>query len=545
MQLKEKIPFAIGKFLMVSLLFLACKKNRIEAVEIYPDHPAQKVKFLEGNPSPAQGTEGSLVTFNVNGLLGREGNFEFFVNQVKAEVVEVKENSVTIKVPENASTGGVSVQVEGEYYFGPTFVVRGKISIDPGFNPDVYRSNGIILSMTEVGDFYMATGRFSNYQDKATATIIIPGMVKLNKNTLEYLTPSDASASQLKVGKDGINGPVTSFVDLGNGKYLIGGDFNKYDTVHSINSIAQINPDGSIDSMRVDIIGEPPNDKATVPYFNGGVSGAVQRIFYDAVHNRVLAVGNFYAHVSVFYERSTKDGLYQDRISTQQLVSMKRDGSFDSSYNYNYSTKKSYAGANGAVYDAIMMADGSLIIAGNFTTFHGKPAHGIVRIGAADGMVDNTFNAGTGVNNGGYISRIVRNETTGKIMLTGNFSSYNGQPANGVVMINEDGSPDPAFTLKKLDGGIASFAGQLNNGKIIVSGSFNKYGDIVRPGIAMLNPDGSLAKGYNSMGLFRGAIQGFMETTTASGLPGVILYGLFDRFDNKQVGNIVKFRMEN
>lgn len=534
-----------GGCLLICLLFFACDKTKIEAVETYPDPPTAKVKFLEGNPSPAQGTEGSLVTFNVKGLLGKEGKFEFFINQTKAEVVDIKETTVTVKVPANASTGGSSVLIDGEYYFGPTFTVRGKISIDPTFNTDLYRTNGPIFSMTATGDFYIATGGFSNYQDKATPSIIIPGIVKLNKSSLEYATPSNANASQLKVGKEGINGPVTSFVDLGNGKYLIGGQFTKYDTVKSVSGITRINADGSVDSMLVDIVGEPPLDKATVPAFNGGVSGQVQKVLYDAATGKSVVAGNFAFYTSIFYERSTIDGLYQDFINTRQLVRMNSDGSFDSSFNYDKALKKGYAGGNGFIYDAIMLPNGSVIVVGDFTSFHGVPAHGIVRIRPEDGLVDQTFQAGNGAGVDGFINRIVRNPTTGKIMLTGHFSSFNGQPANGVVMINDDGIPEPTFTLQALEGGIANFAGQLKNGKIIVTGTFNKYGNIVRPGIAILNPDGSLAPGYNNLGLFRGQVYDFIETSTASGIPGVILYGSFDRFDNKQVGNLVKFRMEN
>jgi hypothetical protein len=79
----------------------------------------------------------------------------------------------------------------------------------------------------------------------------------------------------------------------------------------------------------------------------------------------------------------------------------------------------------------------------------------------------------------------------------------------------------------------------------MVSGSFTKYNNIIRPGFLILNPDGSLAAGYNNMGLFRGTINGFVELPSSGGMPAVMLVGNFDRFDNKEVGNIVKFRIEN
>lgn len=527
--------------LFLASLFFSCKKSKIEPVDVYPDPPAALVKFLDGKPSPAQGAEGSVVIFNVNGLKDKLDKFEFFINQTKAEVLETAENTVTVKVPLGASTGGSSVLINGEYYFGPTFIVRGKISIDPVFNTDAYRSNGPIYEMSVFGDSYLISGSFTNYQDQATTTIIVPGMAKLDMSSLAF-KGAGATASQFNVGKEGINGPVTTVVPVENGKYLVAGSFSKYDTISNINSITRINPDGTVDAMTVDVIGEAPRDKAVVPAFNGGVTGNAGKVFYNEDTKETTLIGNFFSHVSTFYERSTIDGPLLDHVNAKQLIRMKENGSYDSAFNYNPVTNSSYAGANGFIYDAIKLDNGNIIAVGNFTSFHGQSANYIVRINGADGSVDQSFLAGSGTD--GAINRIIQNATTGNILLTGNFKKYNGQPVNGVVMINENGELNTSFTLAAIDG-VPNFAGQLSDGKIIVSGSFNKYGAVVRVGMAILNPDGSLAPGYNNMGLFRGVVNNFVETTTSTGVPGVILYGDFDRFDNREVGNIVKFRMEN
>jgi hypothetical protein len=159
-------------------------------------------------------------------------------------------------------------------------------------------------------------------------------------------------------------------------------------------------------------------------------------------------------------------------------------------------------------------------------------------------MVDPTFNTGN-AGADGSIYRVTYNSTSGKILLTGNFKNYNGQPANGVVMIDTNGERDASFNFGSLEGGIANYAGQLKNGKIMVSGTFTKYNNVVRPGFMILNADGTLASGYNNTGLFRGFINDFVELTSSGGIPAVMIVGDFDRFDNKEVGNIVKFRIEN
>lgn len=282
-----------------------------------------------------------------------------------------------------------------------------------------------------------------------------------------------------------------------------------------------------------------------MPSFNGGVSGGIVKAFYDDSRGSITAVGNFTNYSSTFYERSVKGGPFLDLAKIRQLVRMNGDGSLDSTFNYNAGTQSGYDVGNGFILDAMQLPDGRIIVVGNFTTFDGQVVNYITRINTADGLVDPTFNMG-GSGADKSISHISYNANTGKILLTGNFKNYNGLPANGVVMIDQDGAVDPSFTFRKVDAGIPNFAGQLDNGMIIVSGSFNKYDNIVRPGFLILNPDGSLASGYNNTGLFRGAIYGFTElTSSTTGGHKVILVGNFDRFDGTQVGNIVKFTLGN
>ena len=525
--------------LLIPALLLSCHKTKIEPVDVYPDPPEALVKFLDGKPNPAIGSEGSEVVFQVTGL-NKAGSFEFFINQTKAEVISVTENTVTVKIPENSSTGGSSILINNEYYFGPTFTVRGKIMIDPTFNPDLYRSNGPIYEMKDWdGSNYVISGGFTDYQNQANTNVKVPGLAILVKTSLAF-RGAGATESQFKVGKEGINGNITTVVPVDNGKYLVAGSFSQYDTIKNVNSITRINQNGTVDSMQVDIIGTPPFDKAWVPSFNGGVMGNAGKVFYNNTTKEVTAIGNFFSHVSTFYERSSIDGFQYDFVNTKQLVRMKQDGSFDSTFNFNMATKEGYAGGNGNIYDAIQLEGGDFLAVGSFTTFHGKTARHIVRINGTDGSVNTSFMA----NADNDISRIVQNTTTKNILITGNFKTYNGQKVNGVVMINENGEIIPTFNFDVVDG-VASFAGQMNNGKIIVSGSFSKYGTVTREGLLILNPDGTLAAGYNNTGLFRGFIYNFKETTTSTGSPAIILYGSFDRFDNREVGNIVKFRMEN
>lgn len=539
---------------LVAVLLGSCTKQKVEPVDIYPDPPAVLVKFLEGGPYPAIGSEGSVVKFNVSGLKGKEGQFKFFVHLTEAEILSVEENAITVKVPLGASTGAANVLINGQYYFGPTFTIKGKLSIDASFNTDAYVSNGEIngIFLRSDNTSYFLYGRFSNYQNSATAANPITNMAIVDLNCAYK-----AVADQMKVGKTGVSGSLTSVIQQSSGQYLLAGAFGSYDTTNGINNITRLTSAGVLETQVVDIINPDPvnfpNDgKATVPSLNGGTTGGITKMFFNSTTGDITLVGNFLSHVSTFYERSTKTGPFVDLVKVRQLIRMKSTGAFDSSFNFNYATKEGYEGGNGFIYDAVQLNDGKIIVVGNFTTYNGTTTNYITRINPANGLVDATFNQG-GVGADGPINKVRYNATTNKLLLVGDFKKYNGQDANGVAMINPDGSADATFRFGKATGGITSFAAQLNNGKILVAGSFSHYNynyittpdkSVVRPGFMVLESNGALAPGYNNTGLFRGTINDLVQIVI-NGTPGVILVGDFDRFDGKTVADIVKLRMEN
>ena len=142
---------AIALFFLSTICFLSsCNKAPFDAVDPYPSAPVPLVKFLDGQPVPALGNEGTVVTFKITGLKTYAGKFTFYLNQLEAEVIEVADEYVKVKVPVNASTGAASVVVNNQVYFGPTFSVKGKIYIDPLFITTSYKTgtygsiNGII-----------------------------------------------------------------------------------------------------------------------------------------------------------------------------------------------------------------------------------------------------------------------------------------------------------------------------------------------------------------------------------------------------------------
>ena len=528
--------------LLLALLVLglySCKKEIIGENPYGGGKEPLGIKFGTGLPDPETALPGSEVNVSIRGLKKFENNYKFYVNEVEATVLAFTDSTARIKVPENASSGGMTVISEGQTFFGPLLRIDGKASVDGSFLATVGSNSTIADILRLPNSNYLLTGSFSDFDNKGNIKIPIGGIAQV--------TSQGVYATTLNFGK-GALGSINSVNRLSNGKFLISGFFSSFNSTRgkriNINSIATLNSDGTLDSTILDVINPTPNDimknRDTVPTFNGGVAGFIRKSF--VFNERIYAVGRFESYVRVFYDRSTYDAKVYDVTRIKQMVCMKMDGAMDSTFHFDQVTKQSPAAGNGAIQDAIQQADGKLILVGDFSTFNGEPAGHIVRINL-DGSVDKTFNAGAGADNN--ITSITYNATTNKILIAGTFSTYAGGAKKGVAMLNADGSLDNSFNFGTIAAGIATHAAQLNNGKVIVSGNFKTYNNIIRQGFMVLNADASLAAGYNNTGQFTGQIYKIIETTSSFGNPAIILVGSIQRFDNKRYGNIVRVELKN
>lgn len=523
--------------LLFIIISFSCSKEAIIQEDPYKGgKEALGVKFTGEEPTPNAGSPGDEVTFKIAGLGKYENKFEFLINETKAEVLSSTDSTVTIKVPQDASTGGTTLVLDGQSFFGPKFSIQGKVSIDPSFKA-VNGTNGAISDIISTANGYILVGAFTNFESQAPAIPV---------NRIVSISNDGVFKTDL-ISRLGADGTILSINRLSSSKYMISGSFASFNRRTGTNSITRLNVNGSLDSMVVEVINPDPERPSfgvdTVPAFNGGAIGMppfsiVKSFVRD---NKTIILGNFQYYVSYFYPRSTKDNKIIDATKMFQLARLKENGELDSTYNFDPTTKGGYAGGNGPISDAFMQEDGKIVAVGAFSTFHGLQANNIVRL-TTDGSVDNTFAAGTGAD--GPITSINYNATTGRILVAGNFKTFNGKSCNGVAMLNANGSVYEAFKFGQLTGGVANYAGQLNNGKVLVSGDFISYGGVIRQGFMILEQDGSLAKGYNNTGAFQGRVIKMVQTTSALGYPAVLLVGDFTKFDNKKVGNIVRVEIK-
>jgi gliding motility-associated-like protein/uncharacterized delta-60 repeat protein len=204
------------------------------------------------------------------------------------------------------------------------------------------------------------------------------------------------------------------------------------------------------------------------------------------------------------------------------------DGSIDTSFNIG-------TGIPWIVTSSALQLDGKIIIGGHFETFNGVSRNKIVRLNT-DGSLDLTFNPGTGVY--GTINDVSL-QPDGKIIIAGNFTSFNGVARQGIARLNADGSLDLGFNSGLEDSNIYTLSLQ-SDGKIIIGGYFTNYNNVPRKNIARLNSDGSLDTSFD---LGEGA-NDVVITSVIQTDGKIIIGGAFSQFNNTATNHIARLNID-
>lgn len=172
--------------------------------------------------------------------------------------------------------------------------------------------------------------------------------------------------------------------------------------------------------------------------------------------------------------------------ATGRVARLLRTGALDGSFNTG-------AGANGAVNALLALNDGKVMVSGQFTQFDGQAYNRIVRL-EANGSIDVGFTVGTGFN--GLVSDMAV-QPDGKVICVGDFTSYNGTARNRVARLNTDGSLDTGFNPGTGANFLVATVALQQNGQFLIGGFFNNYNGSVVIGMARINDDGTLDNSYN------------------------------------------------
>jgi len=176
------------------------------------------------------------------------------------------------------------------------------------------------------------------------------------------------------------------------------------------------------------------------------------------------------------------NGTVQNRIARLNV-----DGTLDSSFDPG-------SGASDNVFTISIQSDGKIIIGGYFTSYNGTARDRIARLNV-DGTLDATFNPGTGAN-GGVVTTSIQSD--GKIIIGGEFTSYNGTARDHIARLNVDGTLDSTFDPGTgTDGNVVYATSIQSDGQLIIGGNFTTYNGTARNNIARLNVDGTLDSSFD------------------------------------------------
>ena len=220
------------------------------------------------------------------------------------------------------------------------------------------------------------------------------------------------------------------------GKVLISGSFSTYNGT-SRGYVARLNSDGSLDTGFL----------ATGAGLNSGVSSiAVQS------DGKVLIGGAFTAY----------NGTSRGRVAR-----LNSDGSLDTGF------LATGAGSDSSVYSVAVQSDGKVLIGGAFTAYNGTSRGRVARLNS-DGSLDTSFLAtGAGANGNVYSIAL---QSDGKVLIGGDFSTYNGTSRGYVARLNSDGSLDTSFLATGAGADISVNAVAMqSDGKILIGGWFTTY----------------------------------------------------------------------
>ncbi len=269
------------------------------------------------------------------------------------------------------------------------------------------------------------------------------------------------------------------------GKILAGGRMTNITGIGNVGRIVRLNADGSWDN----------SFNTTSPGFNNTV-----RAIEIQTDNKIIAGGVFTS-----YNGSTANRIVRINESNGSM-----DGTFITG-----------TGFNGEVKRILIRSDGKILVSGAFSSYNGTAVQAIVLLNS-NGSLDNSFTPPllTSVGEMGI-------QADGKILI---------QSDAGFIRLNNDGTKDNSFSIG------SGFDADVNkiyiesSGKILVAGDFQNFNGTTRNFVARLNPNGSLDK-YFDTGI--GSYTWTYDILSA-GTNQVFIAGYFDKWNNQLQNGIAK-----
>lgn len=324
------------------------------------------------------------------------------------------------------------------------------------------------------GYFY---GKYTGYSENN----VVPAgrIIKLNQDlTIDY---SFTGGTGFIGFPDVYNGE--SILQQPDGKIIVTGFYTSYSGV-SKNRIVRLNVDGSIDNTFV--VGSGFAGGSAIPYtsvagidslgniivpgssatYNGvtiPIFGGLVKLSSGGTMDMTFSATTGFAGASVVPQAvliNPDDSMYVtgyfttfSGISANRIIKLQSNGYKDNSFNYG--TGFNSIGENPINTFRISGETSFYVVGSNntyfgysgFTTYNGTPVNRILKL-MSDGTIDPSFNSGTGFSGGAnnLVSSSCRIIWTNKILIWGDFTSYNGTPSINWIILNSDGTVFQSFT---------------------------------------------------------------------------------------------------
>ncbi len=404
-----------------------------------------------------------------------------------------------------ATINAIARQSDGKWIVGGTFNAIGgttrrsiaRLNADGSFDATFDAGTGL----NTVGD--PAAGFIKDLALQTDGSVIMVGAFTSYNGTSRSSLARVNSSGTLDAGlapTATLAGNIFAISRQADGKVLVGGQFSAVGGTPRSN-IARLNADGTLDTSfvtgtgaigLVESLAVQPDGKVIIggefTNYNGTAIKGIARLNTDGSLDTSFVVGTG-AEGAVFTIALQTDGKVLiggviptfNSVLINNITRLNTDGSLDSSF-------ATGTGVNSTVRKLLVQPDGKILVGGDFSTFNAAPKTRLMRLNA-DGSSDASFNTGTGLNSA--VKDIVRHDD-GKIVIVGSFTTVNGTTRNRAARLNADGSLDTTF-----DPGVGFTQDVLTitalpDGKYMVGGAFTTASGLARNRIARLRANGSL-----------------------------------------------------
>jgi uncharacterized delta-60 repeat protein len=422
-------------------------------------------------------------------------------------------------------------QLSGE--IDPTFAVSPGIGGGFGVFPSVQD-----MKIQEDGKILIA-GSFSSYNGADRRRV-----ARLNADGSLDETFNPGSGADFGMFGHGVD----QIAIQNDGKILICGDFDSYNGISTPNHLARLNSEGSYDfsfstpylglnmvnriaiqdDQKILISGTPSNFSYGEKFIRLNTDGSVDSSF-NVLPGWSLGVS------SIFVQDDGKilvSGQFSDTLNpnTIFLLRLNNDGSKDNGFYGNNSGFSDYA---------IQLSSGKILKCGYHESTSKK-----IQLLEEYGAVDNSFYSAifSGDFSYSYIMSFSEMQN-GKIVVVGGFTSCDSIPANGVIVLNANGTRDLNFNTGTGCDYYGFVSASQNENKILIGGGFTNYNGFVSKGIARIHytelftQDDKKESASDNISIWPNPAIDYLNVSSGSSITDIRIYDSFGKMIELNKGN--------